>query len=109
MAIPRNEEYPRGVPEKHRARVACERIDETYKMIPTNSNGYINGGKIKRGYGHKEIPKMYNKKLLKLIREFNHIAPSEIDSLLETLDDWDLLNKEGKQFKKDFTELVMGE
>ena len=44
-----------------------------------------------------------------LLKEFNHIAATDIDYILESLYSHDMLNKKGEKFVSDFWEMFIKE
>ena len=46
---------------------------------------------------------------IKLLKEFNHLSPTNIEELMEYLEDTGLLNKKGKSFRHKFWEMFIKE
>ena len=50
-----------------------------------------------------------NKKVINLIKLFNHLSPYTIDELFEYFDDNEFLTEKGKKFKSAFWKLLIKE
>lgn len=44
-----------------------------------------------------------------LLKEFNHLAPSDIDDMFESLYSNDMLNEKGREFVSDFWKMFIQE
>ncbi len=60
------------------------------------------------GFAFVVSPKSLNSDLATdFLKEFNHISPSNLDDILETLEDNDCLNDKGLKLRKDFWEMFI--